>query len=135
MAKKQYITNARDINKFTRRPRRVTNTKNVSNAVHGRRTIPNNPNNPMNQHDPGGGRAAQHASPEFIMNQLGTRTERMQGCRFNGGMVTECPPTHQAVMMYGHQSDGEVYLGMNTYQHCVCQPLTTGGGGQGRDRR
>ena len=31
--------------------------------------------NPMNQHDPGGGRAAQHVSPEFIMNQLGSMTQ------------------------------------------------------------
>ena len=85
MSKKQYITNARDVRKFNRRPRRVTNSNNVSNAVHGRRVIPSNlqnpgdnrrtnPNNPMH-HDPGGGRAANLASPEFIMDQLGTQTE------------------------------------------------------------
>ena len=40
MSKKQYFTNARDINKFRRRKRIVTNTKDVQNAVHGRITNP-----------------------------------------------------------------------------------------------
>ena len=95
MSKKQYFTNARDINKFRRRKRIVTNTKDVQNAVHGRG-----------------------------MNKgTGDNNIMIQGCHGPDGWYgTGCPPGYMATYSYTEQPPGG-HMGSVGQRRCDCIPL------------
>ena len=117
--KKQYVTNARDMSRFTRAKKMVNNTNNLNNI------LPINPQ-PMMAGcvQPGGGYGSWPGDP-------------------NMGLDADlCPPGYLPVqdMQLAHpnmHSSGEYIDSYTMYTQCVCQAMTggqgTGPGGGGGD--
>ena len=120
MSKKQYFTNARDINKFRGRKRIVTNTKDVQNAVHGRRT------------NPTGVRSIRQESMRGQNTGTGDDNIRIQMCEGpDGWYAVGCPPGYIPTISYSEQPAGGG-MGSVGQRRCVCVTRTQSQRGRSR---